>query len=149
MSIQEFKTVEDLARLTDEELVSCLGALRAAIVKAKRRHANSIREGMVAADTPFVFPTFDWRTESVQSPERPLESDTPVDDFPVRPSARQALKELGIFRVEDLSAISERELLRKGAIGLKTVTRLREIAWRIGLDLLPNPNANERLRPRT
>ena len=57
----------------------------------------------------------------------------------MRAKARGALFELHILCVEDLSAISEQELMTTEAIGAKTVNRLREALTRIGLDFLPNP----------
>jgi hypothetical protein len=114
MSLQETKGAEDLPRLNDTELLSCLGA----------------------ADTSFVFPIFNRRTKAAQLPVKPITSDTPIDELPVRLSACEALKELGILRVEDLSATSEWELLQTGAIDLKTVTRLHKIASRLDFRVL-------------
>jgi len=68
-----------------------------------------------------------------------LSPETPIDEISVRASARDALKELSIFCIEDLSAISEQELLKEVAIGPKTLGRLREVLSRVGLDFLPNP----------
>ena len=58
----------------------------------------------------------------------------------MRAKARGALFELNIFCVEDLSAISEQELMMTDAIGAKTVNRLREVLACVGLDFLPDPS---------
>jgi hypothetical protein len=148
MSHRTIKTIEDLAQLPDEELIACLGALRAAIFEAKRNHAIALGEHVISGKTPFAFTTFNWRPKGPQRLDMPIlvKPDTPIDEIPVRASAREALKELSIFCVEDLSAISEQELLQEEAIGAKTVGRLREILSRVGLDFLPNPNMEERAR---
>ncbi|MDM0026711.1 hypothetical protein [Variovorax saccharolyticus] len=59
----------------------------------------------------------------------------------MRSAAREALRNLSIFCIDDLSAISEQELLNEEAIGAKTVGRLREVLARVGLDFLPNATA--------
>jgi len=148
VSHRTIRTIDDLAQLPDEELLSCLGALRAAIVEAKRQHAVALREHLIPVDSPFAFPTFNWRPKGPQRLDTPvlLKPDTPIDEISVRASAREALRELSIFCIEDLSAISEQELLQEEAIGAKTVGRLREILARVGLDFLPNPNSEERAR---
>jgi len=139
------QTINDLAQLPDDELLPCLTAIRAAVVEARRIHSISQREGLVAKDAPFVFPSFTWRPKGSRRLDvPPLRPETPIEEIPLRASTHRALKELGILRVEDLSAISESELLRKHAIGRNTVARLREFLTRTGMDFAPNPDARER-----
>ncbi|MDM0073451.1 hypothetical protein QTH90_03605 [Variovorax sp. J2P1-59] len=137
------RSVDDLAQLPDDELLACLGQLRAAIHEAKRKHAAARREARISADTAFEFHVFEWRPKGPQRLDAPikLSPQTPVEEIPVRASAREALCKLNIFCVEDLSAISEQELMMKEAIGAKTVNRLREVLARVGLDFLSNPTA--------
>jgi len=151
MSHRTIRSVDDLAQLPDEELLACLGALRAAIVEAKRQHAIALREHMIPSGSPFIFPSFNWRPKGQQRLDSPgqLRPDTPIDEIAVRASAREALRDLSIFCIEDLSAISEQELLKEEAIGAKTVGRLREMLARVGLDFLPNPNIEERAHERS
>ncbi|MDM0002311.1 hypothetical protein QTI24_27155 [Variovorax sp. J22P240] len=135
------RSVGDLAQLPDDELLACLGRLRAAIHEAKRKHAAARREARIPADKAFEFHTFEWRPKGPQRLAAPskLSPQTPIEEIPVRASAREALSELNIFCVDDLSAISEQELMMKQAIGAKTLNRLREVLACVGLDFLPNP----------
>ncbi|MDM0105719.1 hypothetical protein QTH97_12290 [Variovorax sp. J22R24] len=136
------QTVDDLAQLPDDELLPCLGALRSAIHEAKRQHAEALRERLIPESSTFAFHSFNWRPRGAQRFNIPIQlsPETPIDELSVRASARDALKELSIFCIEDLSAISEQELLKEVAIGPKTLGRLREVLSRVGLDFLPNPN---------
>jgi hypothetical protein len=93
-------------------------------------------------------PLFNWRPRGAQglNLDGLLKPETLVDDIPMRSSVRDALKKYSIFRIEDLSAVSEQELLNESAIGVKSVGRLREILKQVGLDFLPNPKPEERAR---
>jgi DNA-directed RNA polymerase alpha subunit len=107
---------------------------------ARRKRAEDRREGRLAADVPLSFPAFDWCPRGRRRAELPARVDpsTPIDEIPMRTGARAALNSLGIFYLEDLSAISERELLVKESIGRHTAELLREVLLRVGLDFLPN-----------
>ncbi|MDM0107647.1 hypothetical protein QTH97_22050 [Variovorax sp. J22R24] len=139
------RSISDLAQLPDDELLACLGQLRAAIHEAKRKHAAARREARVPADEALEFHTFEWRPKGPQRLAAPtkLSLQTPVEEIPVRARARarDALSQLHIFCVEDLSAISEQELMMKEGIGAKTLNRLREVLACVGLDFLSNPIA--------
>lgn len=137
------RTVDDLAQLPDAELLACFGALRSAIHEARRRHADALREAVIPSGSPFAFSSFDWRPRGSQRFNMPaqLSPETPIDEISMRSGAREALRNLSIFCIEDLSAISEQELLNEEAIGAKTVGRLREALARVGLDFLPNASA--------
>jgi len=137
------RTVDDLAQLPDAELLACFGALRTAIHEARRQHADALREGLIPRSSPFEFHAFDWRPRGSQRFSMPpqLSPETPIDEITMRSAARDALKNLSIFCIDDLSAISEQELLSEEAIGSKTVGRLREALARVGLDFLPNATA--------
>lgn len=137
------RSVDDLALLPDAELLACLGALRTAIHEAKRQHASALREQLIPPGAPFSFPSFDWRPRGAQRFSMPdqLSRETPIDEISMRAGAREALKNLSIFCIDDLSAISEEDLLKEEAIGAKTVGRLREALARVGLDFLPNATA--------
>lgn len=137
------RTVDDLAQLPDAELLACFGALRTAIHEARRQHADALRESLIPRNSPFEFQSFDWRPRGSQRFNMPaqLSPETPIDEITMRSGARDALKNLSIFCIDDLSAISEQELLNEEAIGSKTVGRLREALARVGLDFLPNSTA--------
>jgi hypothetical protein len=140
------RSVDDLAQLPDDELLACLAALRTAIHEAKRQHAAAFREHQPADRPAFSLHSFDWRPRGAQRLDMPaqLSPETPIDEIPVRASARDALKNLSIFCIDDLSAISEQELLQEEAIGAKTIGRLREFLGRVGLDFLPDPDGADR-----
>lgn len=137
------RSVDDLAQLPDSELLACLGALRSAIHQARRQHADALRERQQPAEQPFHFHTFDWRPRGAQRFSMPaqLSPETPIEEISMRAAARVALRRLNIFCIDDLSAISEQELLQEEAIGAKTVGRLREAMGRVGLDFLPDATA--------
>lgn len=137
------RTVEDLAQLPDAELLACFGALRTAIHEARRQHADALRESLIPSGSRFEFASFDWRPRGSQRFNMPaqLSPETPIGEISMRSAARDALKNLSIFCIDDLSAISEQELLNEEAIGAKTVGRLREALARVGLDFLPNAPA--------
>jgi hypothetical protein len=137
------RTVDDLAQLPDAELLACFGALRTAIQEARRQHADALRECLIPSGSPFEFSSFDWRPRGSQRFSMPaqLSPETPIEEISMRSAARDALRNLSIFCIDDLSAISEQELLNEEAIGAKTVGRLREVLARVGLDFLPNATA--------
>jgi hypothetical protein len=137
------RTVDDLAQLPDAQLLACFGALRTAIHEAKRQHADALRDHLIPSGSPFEFRAFDWRPRGSQRFNMPaqLSPETPIDEISMRSGAREALRNLSIFCIDDLSAISEQELLNEEAIGAKTVGRLREALARVGLDFLPNASA--------
>lgn len=143
--IRSIKTIEDLAQLPDDELVKCLTALRGAIVETKRQHAIAVRQQLLAPVSRVAFPTFSWRApEADNQAPAIIGPETPIADLPLRPSARRALHDRHVICVEDLSAVSEQELLRAKAIGAKTLGRLREMLKTIGLDFMPNPHPRRR-----
>jgi hypothetical protein len=139
------RTVDDLAQLPDAQLLACFGALRTAIHEAKRQHADALRDNLIPSGAPFEFRSFDWRPRGSQRFNMPaqLSPETPIDEISMRSGARDALRNLSIFCIDDLSAISEQELLNEEAIGAKTVGRLREALIRVGLDFLPNAGAED------
>ena len=143
--IRSIKTIEDLAQLPDDELVKCLAALRGAISDAKRQHAVAVREQLLASTSRVAFHTFSWRPVSTaKQPPAKIGPETPISDLPLRPSALRALREKHVICLEDLSAVSEQELLRAKAIGSKTLERLRERLKAIDLDFMPNPDLRRR-----
>ena len=137
------RTVDDLAQLPDAQLLACFGALRSAIHEARRQHAQALRDNLIPSGAPFEFRAFDWRPRGSQRFNMPaqLSAETPIDEISMRSGARDALRNLSIFCIDDLSAISEQELLNEEAIGAKTVGRLREALARVGLDFLPDDGA--------
>jgi len=143
MAPRTIRTIDDLAQLPDDELLGCLNALRMDIVKAKGQHAMAFQKRADSSKAAFGYSEFLWRPKASQRLDTPsrLVPDTLVEELvSIRPSARRVLSSLGIFRLEDLSAISEEELLREEAIGPKTVCKLREALSRLGLDFLASPD---------
>lgn len=143
---RQIRTINDLAQLPDEELRACLGALRSAILEARRSHAIAVRERVISAETPFHFPHFNWHPK----PSLPLDAplglgrETPIDEIPLRTDVRKVLTARSIYCIEDLSAISEWELMAQGSIGSNTLSRLRNALAQVGLEFLPNPNQRQR-----
>jgi len=137
---RRIESIQDLAQLPPEELLPCLRALRNAIGEARRKRAEDSRERRIAPDAPLSFPAFDWYPRAARQSNLPVRVDpaTPIEEIPMRTGARAALNSLGIFYLEDLSVISERELLVKESIGRHTAELLRETLRRAGLDFLPN-----------
>ncbi|MDM0022733.1 hypothetical protein [Variovorax saccharolyticus] len=138
---RRIESVQDLAQLPQPELLPCLMALRKAIEKARQCHADDCLHGRSPAEAPLRFDAFEWgvrrKTGDLDQPIR-LDPSTPIDEIPLRREARAALNSLGIYYVEDLSAISEQELLVKNSIGRQTAGRLRAALLRVGMDFLPN-----------
>ena len=124
-------TLNDLAQLPDSELMACLSGLRSAIHKAKRAHADAHAAGRKEA--AFNFTSYEWRprhsNRSVPHP-RP---DMPIDELGLRVSISSALKEIGIFYIEDLTEADEEELLNHEAIGVRTTARLRDVLQQASL----------------
>ena len=136
------RSVNDLAQLPDDQLLGCLKALRAAVHREKQAHSALLRAHRTPSGSPFVFESFDWIPRRAQRWDvAQVGPQTPVEELLVRTGAREALKRLHIFCLEDLSAITERELLGEQAIGVKTVARLREMLVRANLDFLEDPDA--------
>lgn len=129
--------------MPDTELLACFGALRTAIQESRRQYADALRDCLIPPGSPFEFHAFNWRPRGSQRFSMPaqLSPETPIDEISMRSAARDALRNLSIFCIDDLSAISEQELLNEEAIGAKTVGRLREALARVGLDFLPNATA--------
>lgn len=146
--VQTIRTIAELASIPEGDLPSCLAALHRGIVEARRQHAVALREGLIAPEAAFEFSTFVWKPtgkqEAFSALAAKLGPETPVGELPVRPSVRFVLHQKNVFCLEDLSAISENELLRGDGVGVKTVGRLRELLQSIGLDLLPNPDQRGR-----
>lgn len=145
---QTLRTIAELASIPEADLSSCLAALHRGIVEARRQHAVALREGLIASDSHFEFPTFIWRPtgkrEAFSALAAKLGPETPIGELPLRQRVRFVLHQKNVFCLEDLSAISENELLRGDGLGVKTVGRLRELLQSIGLDLLPNPDQRGR-----
>lgn len=135
------RTVTDLAQLEDTELASCLKGLRQALQKQRSRHAAAIAAGDVPPGSPVPFDEYVWQPrDSADAPaDAVLQGDTPVDDLPLKPQARHALRELRILCLEDASAVTEIELRRTGGIGGTTVVKLRDLLAATGLTFAPGP----------
>lgn len=143
--VQSFTTIAELARVPEDKLLGCLHALRGAIVQAKRQHAAGVREGLIRPDAELAFETFTWRPKGATAAlPSAFTGETPIDELPIRYRARQFLRERHIFCLEDLSQMTEAELIRGDNIGAKTVGRLRELLQRIGQDFLPNNDPEDK-----
>lgn len=130
------RTVADLAALSDAELSACLRALRDAIQARKRVHAAAIASGSVPSDSPLGFTEYTWKPnpESESKWNQDYPPTTPVRELPIRTRARFQLEDMRILALEDLSTISERELMCCKDMGATTVTRLRELLQSNGMD---------------
>ncbi|MFK4706024.1 DNA-directed RNA polymerase alpha subunit [Roseateles asaccharophilus] len=136
------RTVADLAALSDVELQQCLLGLCAAIQARRRAHANAVAAGGLPADAQLDFDEYVWKPAEKRRNDwdQDFERTTAIADLPIRRRAVHQLIELRILAVEDLSAISERELLAVKDMASTTVTRLRELLHSLGLDFAEHPD---------
>ncbi|MDM0109067.1 DNA-directed RNA polymerase subunit alpha C-terminal domain-containing protein [Variovorax sp. J22R24] len=134
-----FRSIDDLAQLDDRALAICLRRLRTAISEARHRHAVALQQGLLSRGSTFSFSSFTWRPDQsgLIGRTEPLHASTPIDDLGLRMRAVETLKELHVFLIEDLSAISEEELKTREAIGSRTLMVLRDALARTGLAFLP------------
>ena len=154
-SVRIIRTVSDLARLSDVELVKCVKAMRGAIAARKRAHEDAIAIGGLPSDAHFVFEEFQWKpNDDAESKwEAQHTRETPIRELPIRTRARHQLQALHVLCLEDLSAISERELMSCRDLGPTSIIRLRAALQLVGLDFAEHPNLetaeyvrNQRLR---
>lgn len=132
------RTVEDLYQLSGDELSACLRDLRRFILATRRQHAAALRDG-ARSD----FPSFHWCPKSALQLDRlpPLGPDLPIDGIALGAPARQALRERGIYWLEDLCALSERELQQEKAIDAPALSLLRDTLASVGLAFRPDADA--------
>ncbi|MDM0031853.1 hypothetical protein QTI33_06805 [Variovorax sp. J22P271] len=134
------RSVEDLSQLSGDELSACLRGLRRFILATRRKHATALRDGLIAAGTRPDFSSFNWfpkRALQLDCLSR-LGLDMPIDEIAIGAQARQALRERGIYWLEDLCAASERELQQEKAIDAPTLSALRDALASIGLGFRPD-----------
>lgn len=136
------RAVSDLAALSDVELQHCLLGLRAAIQARRRAHAEAIASGSLPADTPLGFDEYVWKPAEKRREDwaQQVERTTPIAELPIRRRAVHQLLHLRILALEDLSAISERELMTVKDMGGTTATRLRELLQAVGLGFAEHPD---------
>lgn len=131
-------SLNDLAQLPDGELLACLAGLRSAIQRAKRQHIEA-QDAVSPELAPFSFTAYEWRPRhSRRSVARPR-PDLPIDELGLRSSISSALKDIGIFYVEDLAEADEDELLNHEAIGVRTTARLRDVLQQASLSFRQPP----------
>lgn len=132
----------DLAALSDVELQHCLVGLRAAIQARRHAHADAIAAGSIAPDAPLDFHAFVWKPVEKRRVDwdQRVERTTSIADLPIRRRAVHQLQQLRVLALEDLSAISELELLTLKDLGRTTVTRLRDLLKSVGLDFGDHPD---------
>jgi hypothetical protein len=65
----------------------------------------------------------------------------PIGEIALGAQARQALHERGIYWLEDLCAVSERELQQEKAIDAPTLSALRDALASVGLAFRPDADA--------
>ncbi len=137
------RSVEDLSQLSGDELSACLLSLRRFILATRRKHAAALRDGLIAAGSRPDLSSFNWypkRALQLDCLSR-LGLDMPIDEIAVAAQARQALRERGIYWLEDLCAVSERELKQEKAIDAPTLSVLRDTLASVGLALRPDADA--------
>ncbi|MDM0022327.1 hypothetical protein [Variovorax saccharolyticus] len=145
---QTIRSVDDLAKLPDAELLACFQALRRAILQARCHHAAAVREGRAAAASTVAFDAFSWSPRGGHSRTRqaPIKPDTPLTEISMRVKTREALHRLHIYCVEDLSETTEAELMGMEEIGIGTVAKVRGILSSVGLALRDEAEVKERMR---
>lgn len=145
MRTRTIRDLSDLAAVPESELGDCLRALRDDIRRARARHDRAVRNGLVPANSAFAYDGFTWRrrTQEVDA-SLTLHRETPIGALPLRPSAKRQLRELRVLCLDDLTAISEDELLRMPDVGRGTLSQLREWLNVLGLGFMPPVDADRR-----
>lgn len=134
------RSINDLAQLPDDELRACLTAMAKAIQAQRAEHAARLTNAAPPLRPRFNFQSFDWQAHSNRLDiQARLQPDALIDELPLRPAVKARLRELSIYCLEDLAAISEEELLAQDEIGGNTVAKLRALLGRAALDFLPAP----------
>lgn len=138
-----FRTVADFLEVPEEELADCVCAFRKALLRAKADRHKAVRSGLPADSVPFD--TFTWAPNDTEPVDNvPVTRTTPVDELPLRPVVRFALREMHVYCLEDLSEVDERELACTPAVGAHTVQRVRTLLARVGLDFKPDEDPERR-----
>ena len=134
------RTIDDLPQLHADALDACLAGLRDAILDSRQRYAAALNAGLLSRGSEFSFSSFTWLPAGDRRTKKrgPVGPATPIDDLELRTRAVLGLKELHVFCVEDLSAISEEELQAQDAIGTQAMRVLREALAQTGLAFLPS-----------
>ncbi|MDM0022644.1 hypothetical protein [Variovorax saccharolyticus] len=127
-------SIDDLAQVPDEELAQCMAALRKAIETARTQHLQDIRDGRVPKNARFHFEAYHWlpRQSRIAHPHPEMQ----IDDMPFRPAVRDALHDLGIYRVVDLTLIRAEELFEHPCLAPESIVLLSEMLRAAGLDFL-------------
>jgi len=138
-SRREIRSLNDFLDVPEEELQSCLAGLKAAIHRIKANQAALLRDGH--PEERIRFDVFAWEPVGKRRLETgSMQGATPIKALALKPRVRHVLSLLNIYYLEDLSEISESELIREPSVGQTTVARLREALHAIGMDFKPNPN---------
>ncbi|MDM0032242.1 hypothetical protein QTI33_08875 [Variovorax sp. J22P271] len=121
-------TLNDLSQLPDSELVACFAGIRSAIREAKRTHADA--QALA-------------RRQSSRLGPRPR-PEMPIEELGLRLSISSALKEIGIYYLEDFSEAREDEVLEHEAIGVRTTARIRDVLQQASLSFRDPQDAEKR-----
>jgi hypothetical protein len=137
------RSVEDLYQLSGDELSACLRDLRRFILARRRRHAAALRDGSIAAGSTPDCSSFQWHPKRTSQLDclSSLGLGMPIGEIALGPQARQALHERGIYWLEDLCAVGERELRQDMAIDAPTLSALRDALASVGLAFRPDADA--------
>lgn len=139
MTLRTIRTLKDFVSVPEDELRACLHAFRVAIERTK---AVSTIPGSNGISIDGVqFNEFVWDPRNFEKvPTVAVHKTTLIEDLPLRPSTKRHLLEVNIYCIEDLSEISESELLVMRDIGRTTIEHLRELLKNTGMAFKPNPN---------
>lgn len=138
-SRREIRSLNDFLDVPEEELQACLAGLKDAIHRIKAHQAALLRDGH--PEERIRFDAFTWEPLAKRRLEPgSIQGATPLKALALKPRVRHVLSLLNIYCLEDLTEISESELIREPSVGRTTVARLREALQAIGMDFKPNPN---------
>lgn len=128
----EIRKLSDFLEIPEGELHRCLNSFRMAVLKAKADRMALQQNGK--AQEGINFDSFVWRQNVTdETLDLGLHPATPVDELPIRHKVKTALKNMNVFALEDLSEVTESELLMISNSGRITVEKLRSMLAKIGL----------------
>lgn len=145
MARVHLKHVGDFLDVPDHELAACLNAFRLFVLRTKADRRAAEMEGLPHSSMPME--SFCWNPRGQpENQNAPPEGTTPLEELPLRHSARQALRAMNVFCLEDLSEVSEREFHALRDVGALTVEKIRGLLASVGLTFKPSADPEARLR---
>lgn len=140
----EFRTVADFVDLSEDELRLCLQAFGRAVLAVKIHRQALIDRGRDPASIPFDKFVWNSREAGREAATAPY-PEMPLSELPLRTEAKIRLREMHVFALEDLSQVTELELIVLPNVGPLAVRKIRGLLAQIGLSLKPSDDPKRRL----